>query len=94
MTQPLSREEVVKALSMREKWSFSEEKITRNLEFKDHPETMLFLNALAHYSEKVCHHPEVAFCYNKVKLSYQTHDAGCKVTQKDLDAADFVETLI
>ena len=55
---------------------------------------MAFLNAVAFYAEKTCHHPEVFLCYNKVSLAYQTHDAGGKVTQKDIDSAQHMEELL
>ena len=94
MPEALDEKSILTALKSLPPWSFSENKISRNYEFKDHLEAMAFLNAVAFYAEKVAHHPEVFLCYNKVTLAYQTHDAGAKVTVKDIDAAHHMEELL
>lgn len=94
MTTPLTENEIIQGLENHLNWTYKNNKITRSVTFKDHLEAMSFLNAIAFYAEKACHHPDVQFCYNKVQLNYQTHDAGNKVTKKDLQAAHHIEKLL
>ena len=39
------------------------------------------------------HHPEIFNCYNRVEIGLNTHDAGGKVTQKDIDLARAIKKL-
>lgn len=90
----LDKEVLKKELQALEGWEFQEEAIKKTFSFKDHLGTLSFLNAVAFYSEKTAHHPHVSYCYNEATLSYQTHDAGNKVTSKDLAAAHYTNELV
>ena len=46
------------------------------------------MTRIALYSDKHDHHPEWFNVYNKVSITYSTHDAQ-GVTMKDIDAALF-----
>jgi len=45
-------------------------------------------------AEKQVHHPQLFNVYNTVKISLNTHDAGDKVTQKDVDLAKAIESIL
>ncbi len=45
-------------------------------------------------AEKQVHHPELFNVYNTVKISLSTHDADDKVTQKDVDLAKAIESVL
>lgn len=90
----LSDIEIKERLKNLENWEFSHDFIMRKFVFKSHFATLAFLNAVAFYSEKVGHHPNVNYCYNEATLKYQTHDAQNKVTDKDVQAALYVNSLV
>jgi 4a-hydroxytetrahydrobiopterin dehydratase len=39
------------------------------------------------------HHPKLFNVYNSVQIQLTTHDAGNKVTEKDLNLAKAIETI-
>ncbi len=90
----LSDMEIKEQLKDLQNWVFSNDSLIRKFAFENHLTTLAFLNAVAFYSEKVGHHPNVNYCYNEATLSYQTHDAQNKVTEKDLQAALYVNSLV
>jgi 4a-hydroxytetrahydrobiopterin dehydratase len=53
---------------------------------------MAFVNAVAWIAHRADHHPDLSVHYNRVVVSYSTHDAG-GVTGNDLICAARVEAL-
>ena len=90
----LSDMEIKERLKDLPNWKFSNDCLIKKFAFKNHLATLAFLNAVAFYSEKIGHHPNVNYCYNEATLRYQTHDAQNKVTEKDLQAALYVNSLV
>ncbi len=52
-----------------------------------------FASAVAIVAEAHDHHPDLTIGYKKVTVRFSTHDAGNKITQKDVDTALAVEAL-
>lgn len=52
-----------------------------------------FASAIAVLAEAYDHHPDITISYKKVTVRFSTHDAGNKITQKDVDVARAVEGL-
>jgi len=52
-----------------------------------------FAGAIAVLAEAHDHHPDITISYKKVTVRFSTHDAGNKITQKDVDVARAIETL-
>ncbi len=75
-------------------WKQENDKLSREFEFKNFVEAFSFLTKIAIEAEKANHHPEIYNVYNKVSISLSTHDAGNKVTEKDLKLARIIDTLI
>lgn len=82
------------ALAKFPSWKVESNKATRNLKFKNYLRTVSFVNAVAYLAEQMNHHPDMAFGYNTLEISYQTHDAGNQLTEKDVKAIAAVEKLI
>lgn len=72
-------------------WEYDEHSLKKTFELGDFKEAMSFLMRLAFHAEEANHHPEIWNVYNKVKISLTTHDAGDRVTQKDIDLAKTIE---
>lgn len=75
------------------KWKEENDTLCINLEFKDFREAFAFMTEVAIVAEKMNHHPEWSNVWNKVSFKLNTHDAGGKVTQKDLDLATKIDKI-
>ncbi|MEX0843908.1 MAG: 4a-hydroxytetrahydrobiopterin dehydratase [Balneolaceae bacterium] len=93
MAQPLSEKDIREALNSLEGWKFADDKIKKEFSFNDFSEALGFIVRVGLEAEKQVHHPELFNVYNTVKIQLSTHDAGDKVTQKDLDLAQAIESV-
>lgn len=75
------------ALADLEGWDLRDDAIHRDFTFADFREAVAFIVRLGFEAEQRGHHPELTNVYNRVGVTFTTHDAGNKVTQKDLDMA-------
>ncbi|KAG5510384.1 hypothetical protein GH5_06581 [Leishmania sp. Ghana 2012 LV757] len=55
--------------------------------FPSFVEAIRYMNAVAPVCEKMQHHPCWSNVYNRLHVQLTTHDAGNKVTQRDVDLA-------
>jgi 4a-hydroxytetrahydrobiopterin dehydratase len=74
-------------------WKEEEDKLKRNLVFKDFKEAMNFMNEVAEVAEAENHHPWWSNVYNKVEIELTTHDAGNTVTEKDRALAKQIDAI-
>lgn len=92
MSQALSNEDINSALTELKGWSFENDKIKKTFEFTHFREAMSFLVRLSFDAEEHNHHPEIFNVYKRVEIALQTHDAGNKVTSKDIALAKAIES--
>lgn len=62
-------------------WKLESNAIVKEWQFKDFTEAMVFINQVAELAEQQDHHPELFNVYNKVTLTFSTHDAGGLTTR-------------
>ena len=87
----LNQEQINSSLSKFSGWSFENDSIFKQFQFKDFIEAVSFVSAVGLESEKMDHHPDILmFAWNKVKISISTHSAG-GVTEKDFALAQKIE---
>ncbi len=72
-------------------WKFSDNKISKQFEFKDFLDSLGFVKKLAPYFESMDHHPDTHILYSKVLFELQRFDVGGKVTDKDIKVATEIE---
>jgi 4a-hydroxytetrahydrobiopterin dehydratase len=60
----------------------------------DFKEAFSFLRRVAFIAEKMNHHPKIINLYNRVELELNTHDAGNKITDKDLKLSQFIDEIV
>lgn len=89
--EPLTQEQIEKELTKLEGWTFKDDKISRDFSFRDFKTAMGFIVRIAFEAEQQAHHPELYNVYNSVKISLATHDAGDKVTSKDIELAKAID---
>lgn len=66
--------------------------VSRTFHFQDFPQAFAFMTQLAIMAEKRNHHPEWSNVYNRVTITYTTHDAN-GLTQKDIDLAGYADAV-
>lgn len=93
MAEPLSNDEISKELENLSGWSHENDKLTKEFGFDNFRDAMVFINRIAFEAEEQVHHPEIFNVYNTVNISLSTHDAGGKVTVKDIKLAKTIESL-
>ena len=89
--EPLTREQIEEALQGLDGWAFEGDRLTKSFELKDFRTAVSFIVRMAFYAEDLNHHPDVRNVYNKIDLALTTHDAGNKVTEKDVQLARAIE---
>ena len=93
MSEALTKEQIHETLAKLPGWTFTEDKLSREYQFASFTEAIGFIAEMAFNCEQANHHPELNNVYNSVKIGLTTHDAGNKVTQKDLDLAAEIEKI-
>lgn len=95
MSRPtrLSESEIHDQLATVPTWTRVGDEIVRSFELADFNAAFGLLTRVALLAEKADHHPEIWNVWNKVKLTYSTHDAG-GLTIKDFQAARAIDRLV
>jgi 4a-hydroxytetrahydrobiopterin dehydratase len=71
-----------------------EEAIVFRLKFKKYLDAVEFLRRVAEAAERLNHHPDVELRYVNLALRLTTHEAGNKVTEKDLRLAEEIQKIV
>jgi 4a-hydroxytetrahydrobiopterin dehydratase len=90
---PLSDADVTAGLSKLPGWERDGDKIKKRYQFDSYLAGLAFASAVAVIAEGLDHHPDMLVSWRKVTVSYNSHSAGNKITQNDLDAAAAIEAL-
>lgn len=93
MATALSPDQIAQALNDLPGWTYAEDKIGKTFKFKDFRQALGFIVRVGLEAETANHHPELFNVYSTVAIHLNTHDAGNRVTQKDLDLAHAIEKL-
>ena len=87
MSKSLTSEEISAACAKLSGWTFERDALTKTFKFGSFREAMGFMARVAFEAEELNHHPEWTNVYSKVSVRLNTHDAGDKVTAKDVELA-------
>jgi 4a-hydroxytetrahydrobiopterin dehydratase len=90
---PLNASESSDLLASLPGWALNEGRIEKSFPFRDHYETMTFVNAIAWVSHLEGHHPDLAVGYNSVMVRYWTH-AISGLSENDFICAAKIEKLL
>ncbi len=89
----LSEKEILTSLENLQSWTFKNNKLHREIKFKNFIEAFSFMTAVALEAQKMDHHPDWENVYNRVVINLNTHDAG-GVTRQDFDLATRIERVL
>ena len=92
-TQPLNDSEIESALHEITGWEREGNALVRTYRFETYLAGVAFASAAAVVCEGLDHHPDMLVSWKKVSLRFTTHDAGHKVSAKDIAGAKAVDAL-
>lgn len=75
-------------------WEERDGRLTREFRFGDFSEAFAFMTRVAMLAETAGHHPDWSNSWNRVTISFTTHDAGSVVTETDRSMAAAVDGLL
>ena len=87
MSTPLAEAEIRAALVALTGWALERDALAKTFKFGSFREAMSFMVRAGFEAEAMEHHPEWTNVYNRVAVRLNTHDAGGKVTAKDVELA-------
>ncbi|MEK0438315.1 MAG: hypothetical protein RL444_1915 [Verrucomicrobiota bacterium] len=93
MSAVLSSEQIQAGLAGLPGWQLEGSKLLRAYRFKDFKAALVFINQAGAIAEQQGHHPEIHNVWNQVTLRLCTHDAGDRITEKDLTLARALQSL-
>ena len=79
---------------MSDAWTEHDGRLTREFRFADFSEAFAFMTRVALLAERQGHHPDWSNVWNRVTISFTTHDAGNVVTDADREMAAAVDALV
>ncbi len=91
MSATLSQSEIDAALTTLAGWKYERDALAKTFQFGSFREAMSFMVRASFEAEAMNHHPEWTNVYNRVAIRLNTHDAGGKVTGKDVELAKRIE---
>ena len=91
MARVLKPAEITQALANLPGWAFKRNALAKEFKFGSFREALSFMVRVGFEAEAMDHHPEWTNIYNRVAVRLNTHDAGGKVTPKDVALAGKIQ---
>ena len=70
---PFTEKQAKEYLKQISGWKIKDNKIIKEVKFKNFRENMIFVNKVAEIAEQEQHHPDLQISYNKLKITLTTH---------------------
>ncbi len=93
MAKLLDTVEIAAALVTLPGWTLDGTALAKTYKFGNFREAMSFMTRVAFEAEAMDHHPDWTNVYNRVAIRLNTHDAGGKVTAKDVELAKKIQAI-
>ena len=87
MASPLPAKKIDSELAALPGWKFKRQALEKTFKFGTFREAFSFMQRVAFEAEAMNHHPSRTNVYNTVAVRLNTHDAGDRVTAKDVSLA-------
>ncbi|MER5969079.1 MULTISPECIES: 4a-hydroxytetrahydrobiopterin dehydratase [unclassified Streptomyces] len=91
--EPLTRAQIQDGLAELPDWSLQGDRIERTYTCGGHLAAAAMVGQIARVQEALGHHADLTLGYNKLTASVNTHSAGGKVTELDLELAHRIEQI-
>ena len=93
MSNPLAAKKIQAALATLPGWKNQRDALAKSFKFETFREAMSFMVRVSFEAEAMNHHPEWSNVYNRVAIRLNTHDAGGKITAKDVTLARRIQNI-
>lgn len=93
MSKPLTPAQIEEACTKLPGWRAEGEALAKTFKFGSFREAMSFMARVAFEAEELNHHPDWSNVYNRVEVRLNTHDAGGKITGKDVELATRIQKI-
>ena len=93
MSTPLSVTDISAAVAQLPGWRVERDALAKDFQFGSFREAMGFMVRVSYEAEAMDHHPDWTNVYNRVAIRLNTHDAGGKVTAKDVELARRIQQI-
>jgi 4a-hydroxytetrahydrobiopterin dehydratase len=96
MSTPLTKAKIEAALALDAGlpgWSCKREALVKTYKLRSFKEALAWMVRVGFEAEAMNHHPEWTNVYNRVEVKLSTHDAGGRVTAKDVELARRMEAV-
>ena len=93
MTKPLSSAKIADAVKALPGWAAEGDALVKAFKFGNFREALSFMVRVGFEAEAMDHHPDWTNVYNLVTIRLNTHDAGGKVTAKDVALAGKIQEI-
>ena len=90
---PLVPVEIQAALAGLPGWAWEGDALAKTFRFGGFREAMSFMVRVGFEAEALNHHPEWSNVYDRVAIRLNTHDAGGRVTAKDVELARRIQKI-
>ena len=87
MSKPLPKAKIAAALEKLPGWKLQRNALAKTFKFHSFREAFSFMVHAAFEAEAMNHHPDWTNVYDRLTIRLSTHDAGDKVTAKDIELA-------
>ncbi len=91
--EPLTDDRVRVALADLPGWRHAGDALAKTFTFDGFRAALAFIVRVGFEAEQRDHHPTLTNVYDRVEIALTTHDAGNRVTEKDVDLARAIETI-
>jgi 4a-hydroxytetrahydrobiopterin dehydratase len=92
-SKPLKTAAIKSALGELPGWKFQRDALAKTFTFGNFREALSFMVHAGFEADALDHHPEWTNVYNRVVIRLNTHDAGDKVTAKDVELAKKIQAI-
>ena len=89
----LTSSQIQEALAGLDGWRLEQSKLLKVYELMDFKVALALINRIGVEAERLNHHPEIHNSWNRVTLFLSTHDAGGRITEKDLTLARAIQSI-
>lgn len=90
-SKPLDSAGIAQALAALPGWEHREDALERTFQFPDFSAALGFIVRVGVEAERLDHHPDLRNVYGRVTLRLNTHDAGGRVTERDVALAHAIQ---
>ena len=93
MTTALSDAKINEGLAKLNGWSRAGDVLTKSFKFDSYLAGVAFASTVGVIAEGLNHHPDISIGWRRVTVTFTTHDAGNKISGKDMAAAQAIDAV-